>query len=458
MTTLIAAACTGQEASPPANTDNSPVVPTNDTGIFVSSNTGSDANDGTQGSPVRTIGKALSLLDGKPNIFVCAGNYAEQVSLDGSTGIEGIGIYGGFDCIAWKYSASNKPVVRSPSSNYALKIANINSSVTISDIEFDAPTATNPGDSSISVFVVNSNNVQFVRTALVASSGQTGASGQTGSSNYEGTLAPSGNPAQGTVGGAQIVCACANNDNSTGGAGGSLAPFIPAGSGTPEDLGGGKGSVVTNACATGDPGNPGPPGIDGEVTKTPPPDGTVTSTFGSLDESGWHPTTSEAGTTGRTGQGGGGGGTYNGGGSGGCGGCGGAGGSSARGGGASVALLSLQSTITLTNASLTAGQAGSGGPGAPGQPGQGGGLGGAGGYNSTCTGGAGGNGGNGGASAGGAGGIAAGVLWSGLAPALDDATIANTTPGQAGLGGIGGNPGSNNGPDGVVGATLQVTP
>ncbi|MCL2779572.1 MAG: hypothetical protein FWD73_16390, partial [Polyangiaceae bacterium] len=188
-TTLIAAACTGQDfsaqpASPPANTDDSgasPVVPTNDTGIFVSSSKGNDNGDGTQESPVLTIGKALSLLGGKPNIYVCvgAGSYTEQVSLDESATVQGI--YGGFDCATWQYSASNKPVVRSPSSDVALKIANVRSSVTISDIEFDAPIATNPGDSSIAAFVVNSNDVKFIRSVLVASSGQTGTSGQTGS-------------------------------------------------------------------------------------------------------------------------------------------------------------------------------------------------------------------------------------------------------------------------------------
>ncbi|MCL2723593.1 MAG: DUF1565 domain-containing protein [Polyangiaceae bacterium] len=468
---LIAAACTGYDIPyqpPPISDAGDDEPPTDDKGVFVS-NMGSDANDGTMEAPVRTIGKALTLLGGKPNVYVCAGNYAEQVVLDGSISVSDI--YGGFDCTSWQYNAGNQTVVKSPNSDYALKIADFTSLITISDMEFDARDATTSGASSIAVFVSNAN-VKFERSAIVAGKGNDGADGQT-RSNYSGSNAPSGNPASGSTGGTARTCACTNNSITTGGHGGNGgSPATNGDVGTPFEDCCGLAGVANQTCGTGAvPGTGGgqwgahgDDGLDG-VGAAAPPAGTVTAAFGSLDNMGWHPALSAAGEDGRTGQGGGGGGgSYNastgatgGGGGGGCGGCGGAGGGAAQAGGASIALLSFRSTVTLDDSSLSAGNAGNGGVGAIGQSYQWGSDGGAGGANGGCQGGGGGEGGNGGASAGGAGGVSAGVLWIGdVEPAHNAAT--RITSGSAGVKGAGGKPGVNNGPSGVAGAVLQVTP
>ena len=78
-----------------------------------------------------------------------------------------------------------------------------------------------------------------------------------------------------------------------------------------------------------------------------------------------------------------------------------------------------------------------------------------------CQGGPGGIGGNGGASGGGAGGLSVGILYSGTAPTLDDATTdAITTAEEGGAGGEGVRGNDENdttrGLDGVAQATLGV--
>ncbi len=74
-------------------------------GIFVSP-MGSDMNPGTKEAPVQTIAKGLSIVGMLTRVYVCAGTYAENISL--APPADGISIYGGFKCADWSYSGTNR--------------------------------------------------------------------------------------------------------------------------------------------------------------------------------------------------------------------------------------------------------------------------------------------------------------------------------------------------------------
>ncbi|MCL2722903.1 MAG: hypothetical protein FWD69_00555 [Polyangiaceae bacterium] len=433
--------------------------------VFIDSNNGDDSAPGTKTSPVKTITHALTLLGDKPRIYICGdGTLTEHVELAST-----ISLVGGYDC-SWTYTGQ-KPKISPTTIGPALTLTKLDQ-VIISDLAFEAQSATNPGESSIAV-IANQSNVNFKRCDLRAGAGQNGRDGNAGvaSTNYDTTKtrAPTGNSATGSTGGDSQDCStnrCATGPQSGGGQGGTGGADSTNGTdGTPNN-GGGKSGTANMDCGSGGLGGKGGDGTSGQsgTTPTAPTPGMVTSGSGALGAEGiWMPAMSQTGILGSVGQGGGGGGggdpgdgsAAGGGGGGGCGGCGGSPGTAAQAGGASIALISYRSQVTLAGCTLTAGQAGNGGQGAAGQSGQ---LGGFGGDQKSpgCQGGAGGKGGDGGSSAGGSGGIAAGILWTGDAPPTTEST--NITPGYKGNPGVGGNPGSNDGLDGQVGTMLQVKP
>ena len=418
-------------------------------GVFVSA-MGDDMNPGTKASPVKTLGKALTIVGSKPRVYVCEGTYAESVDLT-----KPVSIYGGFKCADWSYSGA-KPTV---ASSKPLHVANV-SGATLADLAFTANDAQANGESSIAAFV-DSSTLTFLRCALSAGVAKDGTNGATGS-NYtavaQSDVSIKGNNASGITGGAPHVCSlCTDSKNSVGGAGGSGggAP-VDGQDGQPNLMGmapnDGKGGTkdTGSGCANGHKGATGDAGAP-----APAP-----ATSGTLDASGWKPASGTAGTNGGPAQGAGGGGggidgtnMSGGGGGGGCGGCGGAAGTGGSGGGASLALVSLSSTLTLTACSLTTKASGKGGTGAAGQSGQ---LGGFGGLQAApgCPGGQGGQGGLGGGGAGGAGGLSVAILYKGTKPASDAMTLGSVMLGAKGTGGTGG--ASNNGPDGVAQAELQA--
>ncbi len=426
-------------------------------GIFVDS-AGSDAATGTRGAPVATIGKALELAkaQSRPDVYVCAGSYPEQVDI-GSP----VALLGGFACGDWTYDPKNDATV-GPPSGLALHVHG--TSAQVSDLKMVSADGTKPGESSVAV-LVESSTVSLLRASLTAGKGVAGAAGKAGS-NYTAVAQtdPSikGKDATGTTGGGLHACTlCTDGKNSAGGSGGTGGAAPGDGTDGTPNLGGtfptdGKGGAKDTglSCKNGDKGASG-------GTGPAAPAGTA---LGTLDASGWTPASGAAGTNGGVAQGGGGGGggidgtnTTGGGGGGGCGGCGGGAGGGGMGGGASVALAVVSSTVTLTSSELHATAAGAGGAGAAGQGGQAGGFSGQN-SNPGCSGGTGGTGGTGGAGAGGAGGLSVGVLWKGAAaPTLDASTTsAITFAQQGGAKGTGGVPGTNDGPAGVAQAVLEV--
>lgn len=200
-------------------------------GIFVSP-MGSDMNPGTKEAPVQTIAKGLSIVGMLTRVYVCAGTYAENISL--APPADGISIYGGFACADWSYSGT-KPTVGN--GTIALTISGTTKPITIEDLLVQSAAG---APSSIAALVANATGaVTFNRVNLTASTGAKGADGAAGA-NYSATLAPTdpsiaGHGATGNAGGALQMCTglCTDNNLSTGGQGG-------AGGGSPSNGSGGR--------------------------------------------------------------------------------------------------------------------------------------------------------------------------------------------------------------------------
>ncbi len=435
-------------------------------GVFVSPN-GSDSASGTKALPFKTIARALTRANGK-NVYVCAGTYAEQVTIDAS--LDGARMFGGFDCASWSYSAGMRPKVV-PASGVALAVKALSTGATIEDMEFDAPDATTAGASSIGAIVDASMNVSLRRVKIAAGKGAPGQAGADGGKGADGTSADpqqqgasakcTGAPAtqnggswagpslcrsKGGAGGFALI----GSDGTAGIAGDPRTNVTPPN----VDNGGPKGS-------TGGDGNPGMPGNAGAI-------GSASTSAGAFSPSGYSPASAGGdGTDGFPGQGGGGGGASNAtgmcigasGGAGGMGGCGGTHGIGGGSGGASVALLSWQSSITLDACELasssggTGGKGGNGGAGGLGKDGAEGGAAYAGDAGPNVghggKGGPGGNGGPGGPGAGGNGGPSYALVYHGTAPMKSPDTI--PMPGAGGAKGVGGVNSKGSAADGTPG-------
>ena len=437
-------------------------------GIFVSP-AGSDANPGSKSAPTQTIGHAMDLAKaaGK-RVYVCGGSYAEQLVVGSSR--DGVNVYGALDCATWTYGAANRVVVAPTQNGNALEIEGLQTGVTFEDVEFDAQNASAgiPGASSVAVFVSSSQGTMFDRVTMVAGNGSDGAPGGSigTATNWFGTPPAyaelNGNNAEDAGGAPSKQCTCADQSQTSGGAGGGPMNIPTPGAGTPEysDAGAGVSGANALSCASGGTGQN---GGDAPV----PIANTSSGSPGSCSRSGWLPGAGSAGDDGKPGQGGGGGGngrlSSGSGGGGACGGCGGAGGKGGQGGGASIALLSFQSSIALTDCTLTAGAAGNGGVGGAAEAGQGGGIMGGNGNLGGCPGGAGGAGAGGNSGQGGPGGLSLGIGYVGTPPTIDGvivtqaSTQSGITIGATGSGGAGGLRGASatnsTGPAGALGAS-----
>jgi hypothetical protein len=409
----------------------SPACVDDSVGVFVDGAGGVDTNDGSKAKPFRTIARALASTGQKPRVYVCAGTYVDNVTLDPA---HRASVYGGFACNGWSYDKAANPVLVKPATGYALEINGLPGAVTVADLELDAPAGTASAANSIAGFVNASPSVTLKRLKLVASTGGSPADQGDPAANYPGATAPSSAP----VGG---VNKCVDGTTSTGGQG--SANGVAATPGAPS-LGAGQLGVTGTACSSNGAGKEGANAVMLAQNSPPPHPGVLSAT-------GWVASAGTKGSTGLPGQGGGGGGNGAGnngtGGGGGSGGCGGAGAAGGLGGGASIALLTVASPVSLVSCTLSSSKAGNGAKGGKGQDAQAGLSGSAGSAAPVgCAGGAAGAGAGGNGGGGGAGGASFGLLFSGTAPALDGVT-AKTAAAYAGLApGLPGNPGSGGEP------------
>jgi hypothetical protein len=419
-----------------------------DYAIFVAP-TGEDTAAGTKKSPVQTIAQGIVLAGGRKIVIACDGTFDERVKL--TTGVK---LYGGFACPGaskpWAYENGKRAKVAPTTRGYALELSTVTESVAIEDFEFDAQDGSQPGESSVSVFVNASTDVTLTRVTLVAGKGADGANGTgvmtaagAGATGSKGTAACAVSGAD-NLGGAAVESTCGGAlSGSKGGRGGDGGKGDSS-AGNADDgkpnLGAGLGGIgesgVAWGCATGG-GQAGNNGLS-------QPTALGATGPGKLTSSGFTPASGDDGVPGTPGQGGGGGGgakapstactngnprTGASGGSGGGGGCGGKGGTGGGGGGASIALASVNSSIALDTVDMSTSFGGKGGNGGVGQPGGPGGTPGAGasgvgtGVIDSCGGGAGGKGGGGGNAGGGTGGASLGIAYLGTAPTQTAVTI-----------------------------------
>jgi hypothetical protein len=460
--------------------------------IFVANPTSVDAGPpdagsaiGSMANPAPTVsqGLALAASTGKSRVYVCGGQYVESVTIT-----SGVDLYGGFTCSAgslapsWQWAGATTAVTAPSRANatsfvYALSIDSPNAPVLVEDVSFSSPDAVGQdargnGLSSIAAFV-NATTVSFVRAALSAGNGASGADGGTGVRMADGTIAPSnyepiGTPNDPSVAPAgvalvpgSITCNFvdparlpASPDSSSGGR--PSNPLVP-------DLGNGTSNpppVITASTPAGQYGlgppssNVSEPGEDGPARSG----GVASSAAGTVTASaGWTPAPGGDGPAGQPGQGGG---ALDGceapdwesGGSGGCGGAGGIGGGA---GGSSIALLGVASSVSISASALRARNGGNGGAGGSGQVGQAGGPGSSG----QCgPAGSGGNGAGGSGGAGGSAGISIGILYSQSGLPAFSTTDTSIAFGQPGAQGAGGEPGSGPGAEGNPGQVGYLSP
>jgi len=435
---------------------------TTDNGVFVDSKQqGAETRLGTKEAPYGTLSEALGALGNRSSIYICDGQYNEKLTLT-----RAVSLYGGYDCTSWTRDGS-QPKVVSTDAHAALTLSGLSSSVTISDLAFQSGDAVDAGDSSIAIFIANSD----VTLRHVMAAAGAGAPGINPGAPPTNLVTKPAAVATDDTGAGPTECDCADGSKSTGGQGGNGGDNATAGqpgSSDPsvEEAGWGTGGAACKAespptaCGTGNIGANASLGGAG---------GAGAASWGTLDADGWHPADGSPGTAGSPGQGGGGGGggpstTGGGGGSGACGGCGGAGGLGGGSGGASIAVASYMSTVTVTSSIFTSGAGGVGGQGGTGEaggasPGGGDPVSSAVDPNHGCQGGSGGNGAGGGGGGGGAGGISVGILSFGGTVAVGaDTQIQNGdvgTPGQPGAPGAGGFSGAGTAaPDGADDATV----
>ncbi len=438
-----------------------PPVPTT---VYVTP-AGNDTNSGSIANPVQTITQGLVLAQTLvvDTVKVTAGTYNEVVSL-----VEGINLVGGLATGTW----TDQPGIYSliTGDPRPVRAQAINAVTTISGFEIVATDAIGPGEASVAVTVVNSDNsLIFVDCRITAGNGSNGSSGSNGPGGSPGGPGQAGQPGDcnqtfvnpGGLGGSGI------NPGGSGGAGGNqFGNGNNGGAGTngqgPASGLGGSGGLTDN------PGHPGSNGTNG-ATGAEGIGGTTAATAGSIVGDQWIASTGGGGSDGNHGSGGGGGGggggqegTFivegvgNSGGGGGAGGSGGLGGSGGSSGGASFGILALNASPVISGCVITSGLGGSGGFGGLGGSGGAGGSGGNG--AASClsevgfggNGGAGGNGGNAGGGAGGHGGPSYTIWQQGGALNLSGSTF------NVGTGGAGGSGGSPNGQSGLVGATGTI--
>ena len=454
-------------------------------GVFVAPNGGANAA-GTAADPLGTVSAGITKAKatGKDHVYIAAGTYNEQVTVQ-----EGVSLFGGYSNDGkWTRNLAQYQTVITASSGFssvrALVIENVQSARTVIDgLSAIGGTNANPGGSSYGIWVKDcSNKLELTRVTALGGNGGAGQSGAGGSTGSDGVVGQPGTTTTttdcncddqedyGGFGGAAGTNQCGAGLNSAGGKGGDSGcgedsgdPGSHAGSSSP---GGAPGGPSTTPKTNGKPGAAGDPGTNGGH-------GAGGAGAGEISSAGyWRGADGIDGTDGGNGIGGGGGsgggggdnGTFTcatwggGGGGGGSGGCGGTRGTAGKAGGGSFGLFLFNANPKLTTCALghkSGGNGGNGGVAGSGGTGKGGGAGGGGDKDAADggKGGSGGNGGHGGHGGGGAGGVAYGLYLAGTS-APTCASLTYSPPGaggSGGLGGVGGTASGNKGADGAQG-------
>ncbi len=399
--------------------------------IYVSNDTGDDANDGTTpDNAVASIARAIEIVDNiqpaRTRIAIEATStpYPAGLTFDARS----IALDGGFSVNEGEWTPSNQSAKLETSSaeKPVLTISNLGNLelVELRNLDLQGPVATVEGDAVYTMRiedVTHSQALIFENLTVRGGAGGDGADRMPSNNGAQG--GPGGNSMSDGQGGAGGTSPC----GATGGKGGNATDcsFVKAQDGdygvsNPGSGGDGGDNFCNGVMADsnddidGQPGDPGDAGDGGDRAELPE------DTNGSFDADGyWEPAVLADGEDGEDGQGGGGGGGGGsfentqmvtnlgpGGSGGGGGGCGGDGGQAGQPGGASIAVAIVDSNVVVDGLLVEHGQGGNGGKGGDGGCGGDGGPAGQGlvGNNGAGAGGLGGMGGPGGPGGGGNGG------------------------------------------------------
>ena len=143
---------------------------TEKSGVFVATAAegGSDtAGTGAMAYPFATITRALANSGTSTAIYVCAGSYVDQITVNAA-----IRIYGGLTCRGgkWAYQAGTVATVTGSSASFALQIAVPTGAVDVEDIQIDGAAA-EAGGTSLAAWVNGSSNVTLHRVTVVGGVG-----------------------------------------------------------------------------------------------------------------------------------------------------------------------------------------------------------------------------------------------------------------------------------------------
>jgi hypothetical protein len=372
---------------------------TNEFGVFVTTNA-TAGGDGTKEHPLATISAAIERVkDLKLRVYVCAGTYAESLTL-----VNAVSVIGSLSCDGGMWTTGGgRSIVNAPTSP-AVRAKDITLTTRFEGFDVNAPKGSAAAPNSIALIAENATTLTVVSTKLTSAKAFDGADGTESVQLTDGTALtgkkgadfssafadPRTGP-QSQAGGAGGIGSCVGapgHDGESGKLGGSGAVEIC--SSFIEPLGGNSWrwqlyarNGVFLAPTAGAPGTGG--------AGAPGADGVSASTNGAFTPAGYSPLDGTAGADGAPGFGGKGGdaaptngavcGTAGPNGSapatagtirydasgagGGAGGCPGLAGKPGSGGGASIAALVFSSPgLSLATCELVAGQGGNGGKGA----------------------------------------------------------------------------------------------
>jgi hypothetical protein len=431
--------------------------------VFVAT-AGADTADGTMANPVQTLkrGIALALAAGK-SVYVCDGQYAEAVVMDGG----GVNLYGGYACTR-NWQRERDLATLKPASGVPLTVTNMTAAPIVVDrFAFRAADGTGDGASSVAASVVGSKQIRFRNVLFAAGNATNGTSGATvpdpmwstqeaasdaielgiasicsSSSDFELSASSDRKCRSIAFGAYGATRACPDHTRVEGGSGGNGGNWWEM---DPDGWPGEDGTPSSGAALDGDPGDPGNAGTAASSGFGTLQNGTYLTTNSGLDG-----TDGQHGQSGKGGSGGASPGNNSGGavltfypggggGQGGYAGCPGTGGKRGLGGGGSLGLIAVDTVVLVEQSTIQTGHGGDGGAGSDGAPGQRGGKGGKGApatdaydFGSGGDGGKGGDGGHGGAGGPGGGGPSIGMVWSGTEPTTMLVTYALGTPGRGG--------------------------
>ena len=148
-------------------------------GVFVSPLGNDTTGAGTRSAPYKTVAKGLQSAKGNVmRVYACDDGTAYPDALTIDATLDGMSLYGGFECTGWTYAITRRARVR-PVAGVALVVKGLTTGLTVEDFEFNAADAA-LGASSIGAVVDTAVNVVLRGVKVTAGKGGGGVDGVDG--------------------------------------------------------------------------------------------------------------------------------------------------------------------------------------------------------------------------------------------------------------------------------------